>query len=88
MGGYDYTPALLPALEWLVEGQANSATEPRRLVIACAGLQSARRLIETTLPTIQRSLRLSCLSRTLPSGVDISALIAGLDLLCVVPVAN
>ena len=57
VGGYDYTPALLPALEWLVEGQANSATEPRRLVIACAGLQSARRLIETTLPTIQRSLK-------------------------------
>ncbi len=57
VGGYDYTPALLPALEWLIEGQANSATEPRRLVIACAGLQSARRLIETTLPTIQRSLK-------------------------------
>src|SRR5205807_8735142 len=57
VGGYDYTPALLPALEWLVEAQSAPEAQPRRLVIACAGLQSARRVIETTLPHIQSSLK-------------------------------
>lgn len=57
VGGYDYTPALLPALEWLVEAQSAPGAQPRRLVIACAGLQGARRLIETTLPHIQSSLK-------------------------------
>ncbi|HEY4036520.1 MAG TPA: exonuclease domain-containing protein [Ktedonobacteraceae bacterium] len=56
VGGYDYTPALLPALEWLVEAQSTPGVQPRRLVIACASLQGARRLIETTLPHIQSSL--------------------------------
>ena len=57
VGGYDYTPALLPALEWLVEAQSAPEAQPRRLIIACAGLQGARRLIETTLPYIQSSLK-------------------------------
>ncbi len=57
VGGYDYTPALLPALEWLIEAQSDPGAQPRRLVIACAGLQGARRLIEITLPRIQSSLK-------------------------------
>ncbi len=57
VGGYDYTPALLPALEWLVEAQSIPGAQPRRLVIACASLQGARRLIETTLPRIQSSFK-------------------------------
>lgn len=57
VGGYDYTLALLPALEWLIETQSTPEAQPRRLVIACASLQGARRLIETTLPHIQRSLK-------------------------------
>jgi ATP-dependent DNA helicase DinG len=57
IGGYDYTPALLPALEWLIEAQSIPGAQPRRLVIACASLQSARRLIESTLPRIQSALK-------------------------------
>src|SRR5579859_78469 len=32
IGGGDYTPALLPALEWLVDPAARSESQPRRLV--------------------------------------------------------
>lgn len=57
VGGYDYAPsALLPALEWLIEAQSTPGSQHRRLVIACASLQGARRLIETTLPQMQKSL--------------------------------
>jgi ATP-dependent DNA helicase DinG len=57
VGGYDYTPALLPALEWLIAAQSAAEAQPRRLVIACASLQGTRRLIETTLPRLQQSLK-------------------------------
>lgn len=53
VGGSDYTPALLPALEWLHEGPASSEDQPRRLVIACSTQQSARRLMEISLPRLQ-----------------------------------
>lgn len=49
-GSSDYSPALLPALEW-VTGDDN-----RRLVIACLHQQHARRLIETILPRLQAHL--------------------------------
>ncbi|GAC1380987.1 MAG: helicase C-terminal domain-containing protein [Ktedonobacteraceae bacterium] len=55
--GNDYTPALLPTLAWLstaiVEKQA-----ARRLVIACANQQHARRLLEDVLPRLQTSLNM------------------------------
>src|SRR2546423_13079392 len=42
-GGIDYTPALLPVLEWLsdasIETQPGSA--PQRLLIACSNQQNA-----------------------------------------------
>jgi DNA polymerase III epsilon subunit family exonuclease len=56
-GGGDYTPALLPALEWVAETAHDTATPPRRLVIACPNQQYARRLIETTLPRLQALLK-------------------------------
>jgi Rad3-related DNA helicase len=55
-GGGDYTPALLPALEWVAE-TAHDAATPRRLVIACPNQHYARRLIETTLPRLQALLK-------------------------------
>lgn len=59
LGGSDYTPALLPALEWLSDElfETYSGTSPRRLLIACSNQQSARRLIETVLPRLQASLK-------------------------------
>lgn len=59
LGGSDYTPALLPVLEWLSDASAgtNPNQSPRRLLIACSNQQSARRLIETELPRLQASLR-------------------------------
>ena len=59
LGGSDYTPALLPALEWLTGEpfETQPATSPRRLLIACSNQQSARRLIETVLPRLQASLK-------------------------------
>ncbi|MBE3558859.1 MAG: hypothetical protein IMW89_06490 [Ktedonobacteraceae bacterium] len=59
-GSGDYTPALLPALAWVAETAPTGtvdATHPRRLVIACSSQQSARRLIETTLPRLQQQLK-------------------------------
>ncbi len=55
VGGTEYTPALLPALEWLAE-PANVGEPPKRLVIACGNQQSARRLLETTLPRLQKRI--------------------------------
>ncbi len=57
VGGSDYTSVLLPALEWLTEISAESETDPCRLLIACPNQQSARRLIETTLPRLQTRLK-------------------------------
>ncbi len=59
-GANDYTPALLPALEWLCEPPEDTAaanTSPRRLVIACANQQGVRRLVERVLPRLQLYLR-------------------------------
>jgi len=56
-GGGDYTPALLPALEWAAETAHDAATPPRRLVIACPNQHYARRLIEITLPRLQALLK-------------------------------
>src|SRR3989441_2659067 len=58
IGGNDYTPALLPALEWLAESLVKIHEPPRRLVIACSNAQNARRLVETILPRLQASLQL------------------------------
>ncbi|HEU5227392.1 MAG TPA: exonuclease domain-containing protein [Ktedonobacteraceae bacterium] len=54
IGGGDYTPTLLPALEWLNEP---CETYPRRLVISCSSQQHARRLVETILPRLQEQLK-------------------------------
>lgn len=62
-GGNDYTPALLPALEWVAgrperADDASPATdEQRRLVIACASQQSARKLIDSMLPRLQEHIK-------------------------------
>ncbi len=60
VGANDYTPALLPALEWLCSAAANpsiaGASAPR-LLIACASSQAARRLIDEVLPRLQTSLQ-------------------------------
>lgn len=58
IGNYDYTPALLPALQWLAEASAENTSSPRRLVIACANQQGARRLVESVLPRLQTSLKM------------------------------
>jgi DNA polymerase III epsilon subunit family exonuclease len=62
IGSDDYTPVILPALEWLCEPsnfpddqEVNQAS--RRLVIACANQQGARRLVEQVLPRLQSYLR-------------------------------
>jgi len=59
LGASDYTPALLPAMEWLTDEpfETQPGTSPRRLLIACSNQQSARRLIETVLPRLQASLK-------------------------------
>jgi ATP-dependent DNA helicase DinG len=58
LGGSVYTPALLPALEWLAEAAPEPQASTRRLVIACANQQHARRLIETVLPRLQATLKM------------------------------
>src|SRR5947209_7620160 len=58
VGGGDYTPALLPALEWLSESLVKMDEPPRRLVITCSNSQYARRLVETILPRLQASLKI------------------------------
>ena len=59
VGGNDYTPALLPALEWLAEASVvpGTSTAAKRLVIVCANQQGARRLVESALPRLQASLK-------------------------------
>jgi len=60
IGVDDYTPVLLPALEWLCEAPADVGDQkvsPRRLVIACANQQGARRLVEQVLPRLQTFLK-------------------------------
>jgi len=62
IGADDYTPVILPALEWLCEATEVSAAQEippdsRRLVIACANQQGARRLVEKVLPRLQSYLR-------------------------------
>ncbi|GCE20654.1 hypothetical protein KDK_44540 [Dictyobacter kobayashii] len=59
LGGHDYSAALLAVLEWLAaqpEDELATQSSPRRLVIACANQQSARRLIDTTLPLLQQKV--------------------------------
>lgn len=55
VGAHDYTPALLPALEWLCSAQVTATSS--RLLIACASSQIARRLVEEVLPRLQSSLQ-------------------------------
>jgi DNA polymerase III epsilon subunit family exonuclease len=55
VGGNDYTPALLPAMEW-VSSQVEPAEGPC-LVISVANAQNARRLYDATLPRLQASLK-------------------------------
>jgi len=55
VGGKDYTPALVSALEWLTEF-AQEGEQPKRLVIACGNQQRVRRLLETLLPRVQEHL--------------------------------
>ncbi len=60
VGANDYTPALLPALEWLcaASGEATQAqVAVPRLLISCASAQAARRLIDEVLPRLQVMLR-------------------------------
>ena len=59
IGADDYTPVILPALEWLCEAPTAQGIPPasRRLVIACANQQGARRLVEQMLPRLQTYLR-------------------------------
>ena len=57
LGGNDYTPTLLPALEWLTSPVSQTDNSPKRLVIACAKQQDARRLVESTLPRLQGTLK-------------------------------
>ena len=57
IGANDYTPVLLPALQWLCEQTIGAEGEPRRLVIACTNQQGARRLIEHVLPRLQAYLK-------------------------------
>lgn len=66
VGDYDYTPVLLPALEWLKEDPPSvgaglaptqeSGAPPQRIVVACTTQQQARRLMETVLPRLQTFL--------------------------------
>jgi len=56
----DYTPVLLPALEWLCNvpaGIGDQNVSPKSLVIACANQQGARRLVEQVLPRLQTYLK-------------------------------
>ncbi len=61
IGADDYTPVILPALEWLCEtpdpDKLEVSQSPRRLIISCANQQGARRLVEQVLPRLQTYLR-------------------------------
>lgn len=57
VGTNDYSAVLLPVLEWIANASAEEVQPSARLVIACASQQSARRLIEKTLPRLQALLK-------------------------------
>jgi ATP-dependent DNA helicase DinG len=57
VGSSDYTPALLPALEWIVEASNKGETPLPRMIIACSNQHNARRLIDTVLPRLQSLLK-------------------------------
>ncbi|TMC22379.1 MAG: hypothetical protein E6J34_06645 [Chloroflexi bacterium] len=57
VGGGDYTTVLLAALEWLAGSTTEDEDQPKRLLIACANQQQARRLIEVVLPRLQALLK-------------------------------
>lgn len=60
VGANDYTPALLPTLEWLCVRTAEAARmdEPApRLLISCASPHAARQLTDEVLPRLQTSLQ-------------------------------
>ncbi|HLQ10057.1 MAG TPA: exonuclease domain-containing protein, partial [Ktedonobacteraceae bacterium] len=58
VGANDYTPALLPVLEW-VSQQTGELEQVQRLVIACANQQAARRLVQHVLPRLLASLKIA-----------------------------
>ncbi len=58
VGANDYTPALLPVLEW-VSQQTGELEQVQRLVIACANQHAARRLVQHVLPRLQASLKIA-----------------------------
>jgi ATP-dependent DNA helicase DinG len=58
VGANDYTPALLPALEWVSRAAQGDLGEQICLVIAVANAQGARRLYDTTLPRLQAMLKI------------------------------
>ena len=57
MGGSDYTPGLLPTLEWFVESSGKGDVPLPRLIIACSNQHNARRLVDTVLPHLQTLLK-------------------------------
>jgi DNA polymerase III epsilon subunit family exonuclease len=63
VGANDYSPALLPALEWLANAHKDrkdakdAPAAPPCLVISTATAQSARRLMDRLLPQMQESLQ-------------------------------
>jgi Rad3-related DNA helicase len=61
IGANDYSPALLPALQWICQPSTEDSSSdvspsPKRLVIACANAQAARRLVDNVLPRLQTQL--------------------------------
>ncbi len=56
-GGNEYIPALLPVLEWVGAASVPPDEPLRRVVIACANQQQAKRLIEEVLPRLQSNLK-------------------------------
>ena len=57
VGANDYTPALVPLLEWASEQPGDAEQASRRLLIACANQQTARRLMQNLLPRLQEALK-------------------------------
>src|SRR5438552_529548 len=53
VGGSEYTPALLPVLEWIVESSNNTESPSPRLMIVCSIQHNARRLMDTGLTHLQ-----------------------------------
>ncbi len=57
VGSNDYTPTLLPVLEWLMSSPTHEHSQAKRLVIACANRQGARQFMTETLPRLQATLK-------------------------------